>query len=68
MTNPSIAKQSMEAEIRQMSNRGSKLSMIRKRIDYMRSVYGGDSEAEGFLNKLEMQYVIKPLGGLPYAK
>lgn len=68
MTSRAVVKQNIGAEIRRMADKGAKLFEIRKQIDWARSVYAKDAGMKKFLDELEMQYVIKRLGGLPYGK
>lgn len=57
-------KSSLEYEIRKMSRKGIKPLGIRRRIDLARRFYQSEPEILQFLNVIEMQYVIKPLGGI----
>jgi len=68
MAKKTIVKQDIEAEIRRMSRKGAKLHIIRGRIDLSRRSYRNDPAALKILDALEMEYVIKPLGGMPYGE
>ena len=56
----------VEQDVRKMSREGAKPSEIIERINYERGYQDGVSGAQAFLNRLEYEFVIKPLGGIAH--
>jgi len=54
----------IEQDLRKMSSEGAKHSEIVERINYERGYQDGIPGAKEFLNRLEYEFVIKPLGGI----
>lgn len=56
----------VEQAVRKMFRDGAKPSEIVERINYERGYQDGVSGAQEFLNRLEFEFVIKPLGGIAH--
>lgn len=54
----------IETAVRKLHREKAPLSEIREHIDYARGFHDDLPGAKAFLDKLEMEYVIKPLGGI----